>query len=76
MKRRVGAYALLCQILHLDCQNKNLVETQGLEPWTPCLQSRCSSQLSYVPDLMYRSILTKKQIKNKGDDAWVTFEHD
>ncbi|GEM_PF-2502983 len=26
-----------------------LVETQGLEPWTPCLQSRCSSQLSYVP---------------------------
>ena len=27
----------------------SLVETQGLEPWTPCLQSRCSSQLSYVP---------------------------
>src|SRR5664279_1216681 len=27
-----------------------LVETQGLEPWTPCLQSRCSSQLSYVPN--------------------------
>jgi hypothetical protein len=26
-----------------------MVETQGLEPWTPCLQSRCSSQLSYVP---------------------------
>ena len=21
----------------------------GLEPTTPCLQSRCSSQLSYVP---------------------------
>ena len=26
-----------------------LVETMGLEPTTPCLQSRCSSQLSYVP---------------------------
>ncbi len=27
----------------------NLVETSGLEPPTPCVQSRCSSQLSYVP---------------------------
>ncbi len=26
-----------------------LVETMGIEPTTPCLQSRCSSQLSYVP---------------------------
>ena len=25
------------------------VEMTGLEPVTPCLQSRCSSQLSYVP---------------------------
>jgi hypothetical protein len=25
------------------------VETIGFEPTTPCLQSRCSSQLSYVP---------------------------
>jgi hypothetical protein len=25
------------------------VETMGLEPTTLCLQSRCSSQLSYVP---------------------------
>jgi hypothetical protein len=25
------------------------VETMGFEPTTPCLQSRCSSQLSYVP---------------------------
>ena len=25
------------------------VELMGLEPTTPCLQSRCSSQLSYVP---------------------------
>ena len=28
---------------------KRLVETMGLEPTTPCLQSRCSSQLSYAP---------------------------
>jgi hypothetical protein len=27
------------------------VETTGLEPATSCLQSRCSSQLSYVPDM-------------------------
>ena len=26
-----------------------VVETRGLEPPTPCLQSRCSSRLSYVP---------------------------
>lgn len=26
-----------------------LVETMGLEPTTPSLQRRCSSQLSYVP---------------------------
>ena len=26
-----------------------LVELEGIEPSTPCLQSRCSSQLSYSP---------------------------
>src|SRR6478672_11002866 len=26
----------------------------GLEPTTPCLQSRCSSQLSYVPGIVLR----------------------
>ena len=25
------------------------MEMTGLEPVTPCLQSRCSSQLSYIP---------------------------
>ncbi len=30
------------------------VETMGLEPTTPCLQSRCSSQLSYVPEVTRR----------------------
>jgi hypothetical protein len=29
------------------------VETTGLEPATPCLQSRCSSHLSYVPLACY-----------------------
>ena len=27
-----------------------LVEVNGVEPMTPCLQSRCSSQLSYTPN--------------------------
>ncbi len=26
-----------------------VVEVDGVEPTTPCLQSRCSSQLSYTP---------------------------
>ena len=32
---------------------RNLVEQQGLEPWTPALQRQCSSQLSYCPTLNY-----------------------
>ncbi len=28
---------------------RDTVEMMGLEPTTPCLQSRCSSQLSYIP---------------------------
>ena len=27
-----------------------MVELMGIEPTTPCLQSRCSSQLSYSPE--------------------------
>ena len=36
-----------------------VVETMGLEPTTPCLQSRCSSQLSYVPGVIgaHRTVL-------------------
>ena len=30
-----------------------LVEIVGVEPTTPCLQSRCSSQLSYTPVIQY-----------------------
>ena len=28
----------------------SFVEIDGVEPTTPCLQSRCSSQLSYTPN--------------------------
>ena len=28
---------------------EKIVEAMGLEPTTSCLQSRCSSQLSYAP---------------------------
>ena len=28
------------------------VELMGLEPTTPCLQSKCSSRLSYSPELL------------------------
>ena len=30
------------------------MELRGFEPLTPCLQSRCSSQLSYSPKLFDR----------------------
>jgi hypothetical protein len=40
---------ILVETLCRKAQRPHVVETQGLEPWTPCLQSRCSSQLSYVP---------------------------
>ena len=32
-----------------------LVEVMGIEPTTPCLQSRCSSHLSYTPKSGTRS---------------------
>jgi hypothetical protein len=38
-----------CALIITNSYILYMVETQGLEPWTPCLQSRCSSQLSYVP---------------------------
>ena len=38
--------SLLHPIMYTKWQ---LVERRGLEPRTPCLQSRCSSQLSYCP---------------------------
>ena len=31
---------------------KSFVEVNGVEPMTPCLQSRCSSQLSYTPKFL------------------------
>ena len=32
-----------------EAERRRLVEMRGVEPLTPCLQSRCSSQLSYIP---------------------------
>jgi len=44
----LGESAQLHSLLNTNPQ-RAVVETMGLEPTTPCLQSRCSSQLSYVP---------------------------
>ena len=38
----------------------HLVEQRGLEPRTPCLQSRCSSQLSYCPKYIFNELLVRK----------------
>ena len=37
------------------CAPRRMVENVGLEPTTPGLQSRCSSQLSQSPPLFLRS---------------------
>jgi hypothetical protein len=44
----LGESVQLQRLLNTNPQ-RAVVETMGLEPTTPCLQSRCSSQLSYVP---------------------------
>ena len=49
----------LCPFSIIFQKTKEL-EAQGFEPWTPGLQSRCSSQLSYAPK--YK----KKEIKSKA----------
>ena len=50
-------YSAFCQReLSKNIQKLSLVEIQGLEPWTPCLQSRCSSQLSYIPRFLTNTI--------------------
>ena len=45
----VGATPALAHVAP-GWREKTMVETMGLEPTTPCLQSRCSSQLSYAPE--------------------------
>ena len=47
-----GACPLFSFLKHVNelCESfQTLVENKGVEPLTPCLQSRCSSQLSYTP---------------------------
>ncbi len=36
------------ELISITCRDP-MVELMGIEPTTPCLQSRCSSQLSYSP---------------------------
>jgi hypothetical protein len=40
-------------LFHLEKELSKKVEVNGVEPMTLCLQSRCSSQLSYTPDLFF-----------------------
>ena len=42
----------------INLGSKFVVEVIGFEPMTPCLQGRCSSQLSYTPTEC-SNILTK-----------------
>ena len=50
---RLTPYAyLFCFLIYFHAttsKNAFTVENKGVEPLTPCLQSRCSSQLSYTP---------------------------
>ena len=39
-------YSLACVNMSKISRPKGVVENNGFEPLTPCLQSRCSSQLS------------------------------
>ncbi len=57
-----------------------LVETMGLEPTTPCLQSRCSSQLSYVPEGPLRLPTTPDHPRHRwhsvhGSGGWGKLVH-
>ena len=36
------------------------VEIVGVEPTTPCLQSRCSSQLSYTPRIFKNFVVPSR----------------
>ena len=47
-----------------------LVETMGLEPTTPSLQRRCSSQLSYVPRISGANQITGECWRNPPVDGW------
>ena len=40
---------------HLFPPHRHIVEKKGVEPMTPCVQSRCSSQLSYFPYWYFRA---------------------
>ena len=49
----IWTYTKKSSLIRLDF----LVEIVGVEPTTPCLQSRCSSQLSYTPMILKNLVL-------------------
>ena len=51
-----------------------LVETQGLEPWTPALQRRCSSQLSYVPSSACDDNFAELPMKQVPRHYWQSYQ--
>ena len=55
-----------------------LVELEGIEPSTPCLQSRCSSQLSYSPsgshDRSKTSNSAPEFVNCDRDLCWLVFQ--
>ena len=62
----------LCEVLRCGTSGASssgalqCVETMGLEPTTPCLQSRCSSQLSYVPGAVQASARSPVRVHQLG----------
>ena len=43
-----------------DQKIRSEVEIVGVEPTTPCLQSRCSSQLSYTPRIFKNFVVPSR----------------
>ena len=46
------------------------VELRGIEPLTPCLQSRCSSQLSYSPGALNSSGVNGGPVRASAPSDW------
>ena len=52
-----------------------LVEANGVEPMTLCVQGRCSSQLSYAPDTFHHHTSKHIIMKAKGKEAITKVVH-
>ena len=53
-------------IVNSNCHKPSpgIVEVNGVEPMTLCLQSRCSSQLSYTPAISWQSVVDDDERDN------------